>query len=219
MKYKRLQVGQIWLRTVIEIVLIIAAISVCSVLIVSSYEESFFQATQDTSSETTAQLGHSISGIVDPALLSVEDEERAQYIKAHYEQLLNDCFVSGDTLNSGAIYRVTPGGPELYVSSKAYSISDEQTAELKAAALSGETVSHSYESANYIFIPVKDGATNQTAAVIAVSSVYRSTMEYHSLVRSRLETIAIVSGVLIIVYYSISGIISEKKKRTAVSVE
>jgi len=124
LKYKRLQIGHIWLRTVIEIVLIIAAIVVCSYLTVRSYENTFYEATKDSARESTQQLSHSVSGAVDPELLEITDPKREAYVRDYYSELFNACFTDGSILNSCAVYRVSGSDAVFFASCDGYDLSD-----------------------------------------------------------------------------------------------
>lgn len=221
LKYKRLQIGHIWLRTVIEIVLIIAAIVVCSYLTVRSYENTFYEATKDSARESTQQLSHSVSGAVDPELLEITDPKREAYVKDYYSELFNACFTDGSILNSCAVYRVSGSDAVFFASCDGYDISDideTKLADITSAVTTGQQMSCSYDDAYYTYTPVfKDGQTSP-CALLVVSSQYMNSFDYNSLVMERLKTIAIFSGLMIIVYYSISGAVSAYKKRKAVSV-
>lgn len=218
LKYKRLQVGQIWLRTPIEIAAVISASVACALLIISSYENTYARAADRQITDNTAQYAHSLSVIAPPALLAETDPDREDFIKASLTAVLDSTFIEGDTLNAGAIYRVTGGSADLFARSAAF---DDQLAEGPAAdlasAASGRQISNSYDNSNYTFLPLRED-DGRVYGVVAVSSVHRDSLEYDSLVLSRVKLIAMVGGGLILVYYTVSGIISARKKRKAVTV-
>ena len=112
--YKRLQVDKIWLRTVFEIIAIILAIVVCGKMVVTNYEESYAAATRKSAEESSMQLAHSVAGAVNCEALAIEDDDRLDYAAQRTKDLLESCFISGDMLFSGAVYRVTADGAQIF---------------------------------------------------------------------------------------------------------
>lgn len=220
MKYRRLQVGPIWLRTLIEIALLMLAFVVCSTMVVSYYEAVYFDATQAQSAESNAQLAHSIAPAIDVELLTIEDTERSAFVRDQYfKPLLNQAFISGDVVNSGAIYTISDGQPRLYAMSDNYPslLTDELSAALDNSITQG-ACAVAYDKTNVSILPLADKLGN-VRAVLVVHSEYRDSLDYNSIVSSRMKTIAIVCGGIIIIYYTISGIISAKNKKKGAQVE
>lgn len=219
LNYKRLQIGPIWLRTVIEIVLIITAIVVCSYLTIRSYENTFYEATKDSAIESTQQLSHCVIGAVDTDLLDIEDPSRMEYAKKYYTDLLNDSFTEGSILNSCAIYTVSQSDVVLFAATDGHGqLGEKQIADMITSVQTGQSASFDYDEVYYTYTPIF--RTNETVpcAMLVVSSQYMNSFDYNSVVMERLTTISIVSGIMIIVYYGISGAVSAYKKRKAVSV-
>lgn len=221
LKYKRLQIGHVWLRTVIEIILIIAAIVVCSILTVRSYENTFYEATKDSARESTQQLSHSVVGSIDTSLLDISEPDREAYIKQYYSNLFDECFIGGSILNSCALYKVSGSDVQFFASCDGFStdmIDNTKLSDITAVISGGQQSSLSYDDAYYTYTPVFRDGESTPCALLIVSSQYMNSFDYNSLVMERLKTIAIFSGILIIVYYSVSGAVSAYKKRKAVSV-
>jgi len=217
-KYRRLQVDNIALRTVFEIAALIIAIIICCTAVISSYEASYASSTTDTASLSAMQLAHNISAVAEPEALKTENAERRDYIKTAYSQQLEKCFISEDVQYSGGIYAVNESEIELFSASAAYDAvykkyseqSDFTDALLLAAA--GERTSINIDD-NYIaFYPVTDKNTGAIYAISSASVDNRSSTEFDSPVKDRIVLISVVSGVLIIAYFAISGVRSERKK-------
>lgn len=222
--YKRLQVDKIWLRTIFEIIAIILAIVVCGNMVVSNYEESYAAATRKSAEKSSMQLAHSISGVVSCDALAIEDDSRLDYAAQRTKELLESCFISGDMLFSGAVYRVTPDGAESFASTDQFvkTLEDQRLMsdgkpvqslmDNIERAISGEEGSASTESAYFSFVPVND-ADGTPSAVVVTAVEFRDSLEYQSTVRKRLTMISVVSGALILIYYCISAALSQSRKK------
>ncbi|MBQ4312687.1 MAG: hypothetical protein IJC18_00630 [Clostridia bacterium] len=230
-RYRRLQVRNIWLRTVFELAAIILAIVVCTTMIVSTYEDSYRAATRQNASDNAVQLARSISAVADAQSLAVDESDR-EYVVSRYEDILDSCFIGEDMLYSGAVYTVSGSDCTLFAASEGYyqTVSDNKLASgesykpaksLRAsfeAAANGEEVSTSVKDVYLAFRPVSHSFGEKPYAVIVASVEYRDSMEYPSLVKSRLTLISVISAVLILVYYLVSAAISEHKKRKGEAV-
>lgn len=252
-KYKRLQVSHIWVRTLFEIVCLVVSLVVCVLLIIRSYERTFSKMNGDIAANNTEQYAHSISGLVSKDLLfangsendtvsgsdaSGKDDARLEYIKKNLGDQLDSCFLTGESLHSGAVYRLPPNQmtPELFAQSTDYNpeISGVQEAALQAAA-NGYKRSGIEDNTLYTYLPLFDSsnpytenlaegeqavqASQRPYAILAVTSSYRGTMEYDSLVRSRIEMIGWTGGGLIAAYYVALGVISSLRKRKSIAVD
>ena len=220
MKYRRLQVGPIWLRTLIEIALLLLAFIVCSSMVVSYYEATYFETTQAQAAESNAQLAHTIQPAIDVDLIMLEDKERSEFARDHYfEPLLNSSFIPGDVLNSGAIYTLADGSANIYAVSDNFptAITGDITAVVDTVLRDGYATLSS-EKSNTSVLPVSDDLGN-VRALLVVHSEYRDSLDYNSIVSTRMNTIAIVCGGIIIIYYVISGIVSAKNKKKGAQVE
>lgn len=225
-KYRRLQVENIWLRTVGEIVALIAAITVCSLMIVSSYEESYAQAASRTAQEDSLRLAGSVSVLAESELINVSEPERSEFIRQHCSEKLSGIFLEEDLLYSGAIYYVGGDSGGLFASSSMYlptlaqhgllkednTVSDELRSCIAAAA-SGNAQSVVFDNVYMSFVPCYDDSGLYAIAASAVT--YRDSMEYDSLVKDRIIQISIVSGILIIAYYCVSAARSYSLRKIA----
>ncbi|MCL2486771.1 MAG: hypothetical protein FWE86_04140 [Oscillospiraceae bacterium] len=247
--YKRLQVSNIGLRTVFEALCLIVSVMVCATMIVKGYERTFSRLTGGVSTDHTAQYAYSISNLVQKDLLFTEDGDvpegdapgdsvsgggevsasdiRVEYIKEKLSGQLDSCFLSGGALHSGAVYRVNIDDlPELFAQSQSYDpeLSAAQAKSLSAAA-GGEKQTGADGELFYTYLPLYDDENggvqegSEPYAVLAVTSIYRRTMEYDSLVYSRLEMIGWVCAAAILLYYTYLGIVSVLRKRKAVTVD
>ena len=226
-KYKRLQVENIWLRAVCEMAAIITAIVLCCVLIISNYEKSFAEHTRLYTAENTMQIAHSLSSIADRTSLSVEDAERREYAADRISAQLDSCFISEDMLYCGAVYKVDGENIELFAASEQYptaltdnGLLDEEGAPIKElaqildAASLGEEQSVAIDDVYIALVPLTD-EDGLVYSIVAASTTYRTSLDYPSIVRTRVVWISIVCSVLIILYYSISAARSEKKRQNA----
>lgn len=219
-KYRRLQVDNIVLRTIIEIVLLVTAVIISCVVVINSYEQSYAKATTVSFGESARQLAHSIAGAADIEALGVENVDRRAYVEERYSELLDSCFISEDISYSGAIYSVGETNVTLFAASTDFNKSfggeeNEFAGELEKglkAAASGDTVELMLGDACVALEPVRNEKTGEIYAVAAAVADHRSSTEFDSPVKDRLVLISIVSGVLILVYFVISGARSEKKK-------
>lgn len=225
-KYRRLQVEHIWLRTVGEIIALIAAITICSLMIVSGYEESYSEAASRTAREDSLRLAESVGALAESELINVSEPERSAFIKEHCSEMLSGIFLEEDLLYSGAIYYVDDTSGGLFASSSMYlstlaehgllkadgTVSDELRSNISAAA-AGTAQSAVLDNVYMSFVPCYDDSGLFAIAASAVT--YRESMEYDSLVKDRIIQISIVSGILIIAYYCISAARSYAHRKKA----
>lgn len=218
-KYRRLQVDNIALRTVFEIVALVLAVIISCSVVIRSYEKVYAQSAVGDAAHNARQLAFSISGAVDADSLSTENIERREYVISQYRDMLNGSFIGEDVQYSGAIYAVGEQSVTLFAASDAFSEivdpDDSKNAEIINEALSkaaaGEKNDIAIGNGCVAFQPVTDDE-GRIIAVSAGAVDYRLSMEFDSPVKQRLVLISVVSGILILVYFTISGIRSERKK-------
>lgn len=218
-KYRRLQVDNIALRTVFEIVALILAVIISCSVVIRSYEKVYAQSAVGDAAHNARQLAFSISGAVDADSLNTENIERREYVISQYRDMLNGSFIGEDVQYSGAIYAVGEQSVTLFAASDAFSEivdpDDSKNAEIINEALSkaaaGEKNDIAIGNGCVAFQPVTDDE-GRIIAVSAGAVDYRLSMEFDSPVKQRLVLISVVSGILILVYFTISGIRSERKK-------
>lgn len=220
-KYRRLQVENIALRTVFEIVALILAVVISCSVVIRSYEKVYAESAVGDAAHNAQQLAYSISGAVDAELLSTENIERREYVMEQYSEMLDSSFIGEDVQYSGAIYAVGEQSVSLFAASEAFdeiipsgedSENSETINDALARAAAGEKTDIAVGNGCVAFYPVTDEETGKIIAVSAGAVDYRLSMEFDSPVKQRIVLISIVSGLLILAYFTISGIRSEKKK-------
>jgi len=228
-QYRRLQVRNVWTRTVFEIIAIVFAIIFCCVTIVAAYEKSYSEAAAESARDSAVQLAHSISHLVDRDAVSMEDKERRDYVAGLYQKQLDSCFIAEDTLYTGAVYVMADGQPTVYAAAQRYDgvLSENglvQTGEDGLPALSEEMTSTPRNAFTGIegvvqegdvciaFVPSTDENDVMPYAVTVVSVVHRDSFDYNSTVSGRIAIISLVVGVLIVGYYLLSALITEKNR-------
>ncbi len=223
-KYRRLQVENIALRTVFEIVVLIAAIVISCVTVINSYEKSYEESSTETAHMSAMQLAHNISALADAKALGLENAERRDWAQEMLSGQLDQIFLSEDIQYSGGIFTVENFTAELFASSALYGRLYTSAAEnedfaaalAQAAAGAGGTVCI---GDTYIALePVTDPDSGAIYAVSSAAIDYRSSTEFDSPVRNRIVLISVVSGVLILAYFAISGVRSERKKLSGEAV-
>ena len=221
LKYRRLQVQSIAARTVIEIVLLITAIVISCTVVINSYEKNYAAKTVALAEDSAKQLAHSITGVIDADSMSVENYERREYVQQRYAKLLKNIFISEDVQYSGAVYAVNDENISFFAGSSDYSeaIDNADGGEYSAAlseylqaAANGDSTAVLLDDIWVALEPVCDDSTGRVFAVSAAAVNYRASAEYDNPVKDRLVLISVVSGVLILAYFAISGVRSEKKK-------
>jgi len=227
--YRRLQVKNVWARTVFEIVAIVFAIVFCCVTIVTAYEKTYSEAAEISAQDNAVQLAHSISHLVDREAVSIEDKDRRDYVAELYTKQLESCFIAEDTLYTGAVYTLTDGQPVVYAGAQRYdgmleenglavknddgtrSMSSAMETALRNAFTGIESVVRE-GSVCIAFVPSVDENDVMPYAVTAVSVVHRNSFDYNSTVSGRIVIISLVVGVLIVGYYLVSAFITEKNR-------
>ena len=225
--YRRLQVKNVWARTVFEIIAIVFAIVFCCVTIVTAYEKTYSDAAEASAQDNAVQLAHSISHLVDRDAVNMEDKDRRDYVAGLYQKQLDSCFIAEDTLYTGAVYVMTDGQPAVYAAAQRYegmlaenkllltgedgtkALSSEMTVALRNAFTGVESVVQEGDVC-IAFVPSTDESDIMPYAVTAVSVVHRDSFDYNSTVSGRIVIISLVVGVLIVGYYLISALITEK---------
>ncbi len=220
-KYRRLQVENIKLRTLFEIITLIIAIVISCVVVINSYEKSYKEAIISSFEDSARQLVHSVSSVADRDAVGVENADRRAYVMQRYSDILDTCFIEEDVQYSGAIYSVGETNASLFSASADYAANIDNGAEspyaedivkcLKSAA-SGDSVTVMLDDTCLALEPVKDSETGEIYAVAAVAVDHRSSTEFNSPVKNRLGLISVVSGVLIVIYFAVSGARSQRKK-------
>lgn len=220
-KYRRLQVDNIALRTVFEIVALILAVIISCSVVIRSYEKVYAVSAVGDAEHNAHQLAYSVSGAVDAEAIGTENAERREYVIKQYNNMLENSFIGEDVQYSGAIYAVGEQSITLFASSSAFGEivnpdADSDNAEIINEALkraaAGEKNSIAIGSGCVAFYPVTDEETGKVIAISAGAVDYRQSMEFDSPVKQRIVLISVVSGLLILAYFTISGIRSEKKK-------
>ncbi len=217
-KYRRLQVENIALRTVFEIVMLIAATVICCVAVINNYENSYAHSSTDTAELSAMQLAHNISVIADRDALMTENADRREYVSQVLCMQLEKCFIGDDVQYSGGIFTVDNSDIELFASSdafgKLYANLSENTEFTNALLLAsaGEQVNINIGDTYIALYPIADKNSAFTYAISSAAVDFRSSTEFDSPVKNRIVLISIVSGLLILGYFTISGIRSERKK-------
>lgn len=225
-RYRRLQVENVWVRMAFELLAIIFAITFCCVTIVSAYEATYSEATQSNTIDYAMQLGHSVSGLVGREAVEESDETRFDYLAERYSADLESCFISGSTMNTGAVYIMKDGEPVLYAASERYAevladaglldaetgaSGEELDAALRNVFAGGESVLGERPLC-VALVPMTDGASALPYAVTAVSVAFRDSFDYDSAVRGRIILISIVVCLLLVAYYCASAAITDRNR-------
>ncbi|MBE6758915.1 MAG: hypothetical protein E7554_02350 [Ruminococcaceae bacterium] len=227
--YRRLQVKNVWTRTIFEIVAIVFAIIFCCVTIVSAYEKTYSDAAEASAQDNAVQLAHSISHLVDREAVDIGDKDRRDYVAGLYTKQLDSCFIAEDTLYTGGVYTMVDGQPVIYAEAQRYDgmleehglvtrnddgertmIPEMETA-LRNAFTGIEGVVREGDVC-IAFVPSTDESDAMPYAVTAVSVVHRDSFDYNSTVSGRIVIISLVVGVLIVGYYLVSALITEKNR-------
>lgn len=224
-KYRRLQVENIALRTVVEIVLLVIAIVICGTAVVKSYEKSYAGATVENAGLNAMQLAHNISAMADPKALKTDNVDRRDYVQENYSRQLENCFIDEDIEYSGGIYMIKEGDISLFASSSAYkellaSLGDSQDInEALQIAAAGQQTSIHIDDTYIAFWPITDLEDGGKVCAISSAAIdYRSATEFDSPVKSRIVLISVVSGVLILAYFAVSAVRSERRKMNGEAV-
>ena len=227
-KYRRLQVDRIWTRAFFEIAAIIAAIAICTSIVVSGYERSYAAYSNDYTTDNARQLARSVALLADRDTVDMANAERSEYAAEQYSRLLDECFISNDGVYSGAIYRVVGGQPISFAQSSGYAgslrdagLMDRSGSDYGAlksvvrdhisAASVGRASYEAFGDTYMAFEPVTGSAGESPYAVVVTQVSYRDSTDRDGAVRSRLIWISIVCGGLIIIYYLISAARSKHK--------
>lgn len=227
-RYRRLQVDRIWTRAFFEIAAIIAAIAICTSIVVSGYERSYAAYSDDYTTDNARQLARSVALLADRDTVDMANAERAEYAAEQYSRLLDECFIGKDGIYSGAIYRVIGGQPIFFAQSSGYSSSLKSSglmdrsgsdygalnAEIRdriSAASVGRASYQAFGDTYMAFEPVSDNTSDTPYAVVVTQVAYRDSTDRDGDVRSRLIWISLVCGTLIVIYYLISAARSQSK--------
>ncbi len=209
----RLQVGHIGIRTVFEILFTMCAVIFCVVLIMNSFESDYADSSDDGLPQTTAQLSEYLAPVIHEESMTQLTDERTQFISEKYSEMLNATLTTEEILYSGGIYTLENGVLYLMASSSAFEpVSAEKLSELASLAQSGEPLTEAEGDVSITYTPLKKDS-GEAFALLVVSAKRQGTMEYSGVVRNRLSLFAVICCLSVVVYFSVSGVISSAKKR------
>ncbi len=211
---KRLQVGHIGIRTVFEILFTMCAVIFCVVLIMNSFESDYMGSSDGKLEKTTAQLSEYLAPVIKSENMAQGTEERNKFIGEKYSEMLDSALTTEDILYTGGIYILENGVLYLKAQSSAFEpIADtERLSELASLALRGESVTEAEDDVSVTYKPLLDD-NGKSYGLLIISAKRQGTMEYAGVVRNRLSLFAVICCLSIIIYFSVSGVISSVKKR------
>lgn len=210
---KRLQVGHIGIRTVFEILFTMCAVIFCVVLIMNSFESDYADSSESGLPQTTAQLSEYLAPVIREENMTQFTDERTDFISKKYSEMLNATLTTEEIVYAGGIYTLENGVLYLMAQSTAFEpVSAEKLNELAVLSQSGESLTEAEGDFSITYAPLKNDS-GETFAMLVVSAKRQGTMEYSGVVRNRLSLFAVICCLSVIVYFSVSGIISSAKKR------
>lgn len=216
---RRLQVGNIGLRTVFEILFTMCAVVFCVLLILNSFENDYANSSNERLGHMTERLASYLEpGISADALRQTEDE-RGEFVREQYSKLLDSCLTSGDVVYSGAIYTLENG--MLYTAAQSSNYDRKNDVSATDAMLrivyAGEktTVDEGGEE-SVTFVPLRDSG-GEVYAMLEIRAMRHSSIGYEGIVRNRLLLFAGICCLSVVVYFTISGILSSRRKHKEAS--
>lgn len=211
---KRLQVGHIGIRTVFEILFTMCAVIFCVVLIMNSFESDYKGSSDGKLEQTTAQLSEYLAPVIKEENLMQGTDERNEFIGQKYSDMLDACLTTEDIIYSGGIYTLENGVLYLKAKSSAFEpvADDAALDEMASITQYGNAVTRAEGDVSVTYRPIK-GEDGESFALLVVSAERQGTMEYAGVVRNRLSLFAVICCMSVIVYFTVSGLLSSLKKR------
>ncbi len=211
---KRLQVGHIGIRTAFEILFTMCAVVFCVVLIMNSFESDYKKSSDGELEKTTAQLSEYISPVIKKDSLVQPGDERGEFAGEKYSEFLDSCLTTEDIVYSGGIYTLENG--VLYLSAQSSEFEplkdSDRLSELALMVTAGTSLTEAEGDVSVTYTPLSD-ENGEGYGLLVIAAERQGTMEYAGVVRNRLSLFAVICCLSVIVYFTVSGIISSMKKR------